>query len=121
MISEEELSKVDEENKKFLRMFSFERSKRQRMLDEEQAKNRKEVLRLMELLEKALEKAKNYLQEQEEIWHKVMADEFNFQREFYEKVCESERNFQKAVDMAEGFPPPKSEEDFKFLEKWLFC
>ena len=37
-----------------------------------------------------------------------------------EKACEMERNFQKAVDMADGFPPPKSEEDFKFLEKWLF-
>ena len=37
-----------------------------------------------------------------------------------EKACEIERNFQKAVDMADGFPPPKSEEDFKFLEKWLF-
>ena len=36
-----------------------------------------------------------------------------------EKACEAERNFQKAVDMADGFPPPKSEEDFKFLEKWL--
>ena len=38
-----------------------------------------------------------------------------------DKACEAERNFQKAVDMADGFPPPKSEEDFKFLEKWLFC
>ena len=37
-----------------------------------------------------------------------------------EKAIEAERNFQKAVDMADGFPPPKSEEDFKFLEKWLF-
>ena len=37
-----------------------------------------------------------------------------------EKACEMERNFQKAVEMADGFPPPKSEEDFKFLEKWLF-
>ena len=36
-----------------------------------------------------------------------------------EKACKDERNFQKAVDMADGFPPPKSEEDFKFLEKWL--
>ena len=37
-----------------------------------------------------------------------------------DKACEAERNFQKAVDMADGFPPPKSEEDFKFLEKWIF-
>ena len=37
-----------------------------------------------------------------------------------EKAIEAEKNFQNAVDMADGFPPPKSEEDFKFLEKWLF-
>ena len=37
-----------------------------------------------------------------------------------DKACEAERNFQKAVDMADGFPSPKSEEDFKFLEKWIF-
>ena len=40
--------------------------------------------------------------------------------EILEKVCEMERNFQKACEMADGFPPPKSEEDFQFLEKWLF-
>ena len=27
---------------------------------------------------------------------------------------------EKACEMADGFPPPKSEEDFQFLEKWLF-
>ena len=42
------------------------------------------------------------------------------QEKLCEKACEMERNFQKAVDMADGFPPPKSEEDFKFLKKWLF-
>ena len=42
------------------------------------------------------------------------------QEKLCEKVCEMEKNFQKAVDMADGFPPPKSEEDFKFLKKWLF-
>ena len=41
-------------------------------------------------------------------------------KEILEKACEMERNFQKACEMAEGFPPPKSEEDFQFLEKWLF-
>ena len=42
------------------------------------------------------------------------------EEEKLEKACEAERNFQKAIDMADGFPPPKSEEDFRFLEKWLF-
>ena len=37
-----------------------------------------------------------------------------------ERACEMERNFQKAVDMADGFPPPKLEEDFKFLENGFF-
>ena len=40
--------------------------------------------------------------------------------EILEKACEMERNFQKACEMADGFPPPKLEEDFQFLEKWLF-
>ena len=40
--------------------------------------------------------------------------------EILEKACEMERNFQKACEMADSFPPPKSEEDFQFLEKWLF-
>ena len=40
--------------------------------------------------------------------------------EILERACELERNFQKAVVMADGFPPPKSAEDFQFLEKWLF-
>ena len=26
----------------------------------------------------------------------------------------------KALNMADGFPPPKTAEDFKFLDKWLF-
>ena len=36
------------------------------------------------------------------------------------KACEAELNFQKAVDMATGFLPIKSEEDFKFMKKWIF-
>ena len=40
--------------------------------------------------------------------------------EILEKACEMEINFQKAREMADGFPPPKSAEDFQFLEKWLF-
>ena len=40
--------------------------------------------------------------------------------EIIKQACEMERNFQKACEMADGFPPPKSEEDFRFLEKWLF-
>ena len=38
----------------------------------------------------------------------------------WEKACEAERNFQKAVDMATGFLPVRSEEDRKFMEKWIF-
>ena len=57
---------------------------------------------------------------QEEIWKEAIENERKFQEKLWEKACEAERNFQKAVDMADGFPPPKSEEDFKFLEKWLF-
>ena len=37
-----------------------------------------------------------------------------------DKACEAERNFQKAVDMATGFLPVQSEEDRKFMEKWIF-
>ena len=33
---------------------------------------------------------------------------------------EAERNFKKALNMADGFPSPKTNEDFKFLDKWLF-
>ena len=33
---------------------------------------------------------------------------------------EAERNLKKALNMADGFPPPKTSEDFKFLDKWLF-
>ena len=33
---------------------------------------------------------------------------------------EAERNLKKALNMADGFPPPKTTEDFKFLDKWLF-
>ena len=40
--------------------------------------------------------------------------------EILEKAREMEINFQKACEMADGFPPPKSAEDFQFLEKWLF-
>ena len=42
------------------------------------------------------------------------------QEQLCEKACEMEKNFQKAVDMADGFPPPKSEEDFKFLKNGFF-
>ena len=53
----------------------------------------------------------------QKIWEQACENERKFHAELWEKA---ERNFQKAVDMADGFPPPKSEEDFKFLEKWLF-
>ena len=33
---------------------------------------------------------------------------------------QAERNLKKALNMADGFPPPKTTEDFKFLDKWLF-
>ena len=33
---------------------------------------------------------------------------------------EAERNLKKALNMADGFPPPKTNEDFEFLDKWLF-
>ena len=36
------------------------------------------------------------------------------------KNTQAERNFEKALNMADGFPPPKTIEDFKFLDKWLF-
>ena len=36
------------------------------------------------------------------------------------KACEAELNFQKAVDMATDFLSIKSEEDFKFMKKWIF-
>ena len=36
------------------------------------------------------------------------------------KNTQAERNLNKALDMADGFPPPKTSEDFKFLDKWLF-
>ena len=40
----------------------------------------------------------------------------------WQKACEAELNFEKALDMAMGFPPIKSEEDYKFVVKWLvFC
>ena len=38
----------------------------------------------------------------------------------WEKTCETELNFQKAVDQATGALPVKSEEDLKFMEKWIF-
>ena len=37
------------------------------------------------------------------------------------KACEAELNFQKAVDMATDFLSIKSEEDLKFMKKWIFC
>ena len=41
------------------------------------------------------------------------------------KNTQAERNLKsealkKALNMADGFPPPKTTEDFKFLDKWLF-
>ena len=53
----------------------------------------------------------------QEIWEKACEAERNFQEEILEKACEAERNFQKAVDMATGFLPVRSEEDRKFMEK----
>ena len=38
----------------------------------------------------------------------------------WEKACDAERNFEKAVDMATGFLPVRTEEDRKFMEKWLW-
>ena len=42
-----------------------------------------------------------------------------------QKNTQAERNLKsealkKALNMADGFPPPKTTEDFKFLDKWLF-
>ena len=37
-----------------------------------------------------------------------------------QEAIEAERNLKKALNMADGFPPPKTNEDFKFLDKWLF-
>ena len=37
-----------------------------------------------------------------------------------EKNTQAERKIKKALNMADGFPPPKTTEDFKFLDKWLF-
>ena len=37
-----------------------------------------------------------------------------------QQEVEAERNLKKALDMADGFPPPKTNEDFEFLDKWLF-
>ena len=42
------------------------------------------------------------------------------QEEEWKKACEAEGNFQIAVDMATGFLPVKSEEDRKFMKKWIF-
>ena len=38
----------------------------------------------------------------------------------WEKACEAEQNFEKAVDMATGFLPVRTEKDRKFMEKWIF-
>ena len=38
----------------------------------------------------------------------------------WKKACEAELNFQKAVEMATGSLPIKSEEDFQFMQKWIF-
>ena len=38
----------------------------------------------------------------------------------WQKACEAENNFQKAVEMATSIFFPKSEEDWKFVNKWLF-
>ena len=52
---------------------------------------------------------------------KKFIQEEKIQEEYvWEKACEMERNFQKAVDMATGFLPVRSEEDRKFMEKWIF-
>ena len=37
-----------------------------------------------------------------------------------QEAIEAERNLKKALNMADGFPPPKTNEDLIFLEQWLF-
>ena len=51
----------------------------------------------------------------------ILEQAFANEQKFYAKLwAQAEQKFQKAVDMADGFPPPKSKEDWQFLEKWLF-
>ena len=38
----------------------------------------------------------------------------------WQKACEAENNFEKAVEMVTSIFFPKSEEDWKFVNKWLF-
>ena len=37
----------------------------------------------------------------------------------WKQACEEEANFEKACDMATGFLPVKTEEDRRFMHKWL--
>ena len=37
-----------------------------------------------------------------------------------DKAIQAEKNFQLACDMAAGFEPITSEEDRKFMKKWIF-
>ena len=81
--------------------------------------------RKIRIVDEDEEKMKNDEEEFMDLWLVLWRKMGEIQNKNHEerkldKACEMERNFQKAVDMAEGFPPPKSEEDFKFLEKWLF-
>ena len=43
-----------------------------------------------------------------------MIDELEWQQ-----ACEDQANFEKACDMATGFLPVKTEEDRRFMHKWL--
>ena len=81
--------------------------------------------RKIRIVDEDEEKMKNDEEEFMDLWLVLWRKMGEIQNKNHEerkldKACEMERNFQKAVDMADGFPPPKSEEDFKFLEKWLF-
>ena len=42
------------------------------------------------------------------------------QEKLCEKACEMEKNFQKAVDMADGFPPAKIGRGFQISQKMAF-
>ena len=84
--------------------------------DEDEAKMEKEEDEFMELWGDVWEKLRIIKKKNPQRWGRMRKK----RAQICDKACENERNFQKAVDMADGFPPPKSEEHFKFLETWLF-
>ena len=43
------------------------------------------------------------------------------QDQLLDEAIQAEKNFQLACDMAAGFEPMNSEEDRKFMKKWIFC